>query len=96
MPSLWKMVSTLVVLLLIIVGGLTYFSSYLGWRIDTVLSGSMEPALKVGGVVITHSIPEEEIMEVIFLSCYEHCKVNAAALGDSVAEGLRRAALMKK
>jgi AhpD family alkylhydroperoxidase len=39
---------------------------------------------------------EKEIMEVIFLSCYEQCKVNAAALAQSVAEGLRRGALMKK
>lgn len=39
---------------------------------------------------------EDEIMEVIFLSAYEHCKVNVAALGEGVAEGLRRAAKMKK
>lgn len=38
----------------------------------------------------------EEIMEVIFLSAYEHGKVQAAALGQSVEEGLRRAAKMKK
>ncbi|MBW1902132.1 MAG: carboxymuconolactone decarboxylase family protein [Deltaproteobacteria bacterium] len=38
---------------------------------------------------------EEEIMEVIFLSAYEHCKVNVAALGEGLAEGLRRAAKMK-
>jgi AhpD family alkylhydroperoxidase len=39
---------------------------------------------------------EEEIMEVIYLSAYEHGKVNIASLGEGVAEGLRRAALMKK
>lgn len=39
---------------------------------------------------------EKEIMEVIYLSCYEQCKVQAAALGQSVAEGLSRAAKMKK
>jgi AhpD family alkylhydroperoxidase len=44
---------------------------------------------------IKEGATEEEIMEVIFLSCYEHCKVNAAALGESVAEGLRRATNMK-
>jgi len=37
----------------------------------------------------------EEIMEVIYLSAYEHGKVQAAALGQSVEEGLRRAANMK-
>jgi AhpD family alkylhydroperoxidase len=38
---------------------------------------------------------EDEIMEVIYLSAYEHCKVNVAALGEGLAEGLRRAARMK-
>lgn len=36
----------------------------------------------------------EEIMEVIFLSSYQHGKVQAAALGQSVEEGLKRAASM--
>jgi AhpD family alkylhydroperoxidase len=45
---------------------------------------------------IKEGATEQEIMEVIYLSCYEHCKVQAAALGQSVAEGLRRAAKMKK
>ncbi len=39
---------------------------------------------------------EKEILEVIFLSAYQHCKVNVAAIGQGVAEGFRRAALMKK
>jgi AhpD family alkylhydroperoxidase len=38
---------------------------------------------------------EEEIMEVIYLSSYEHAKVSAANLAQSVAEGFRRADLMK-
>jgi AhpD family alkylhydroperoxidase len=37
---------------------------------------------------------EAEIMEVIFLSSYQHGKVQAAALGQSVEEGLKRAAKM--
>jgi AhpD family alkylhydroperoxidase len=36
-----------------------------------------------------------EIMEVIFLSAYQHGKVQVAALGQSVEEGLRRAAKMQ-
>ena len=39
---------------------------------------------------------EEEIMEVIFLSSYQHGKVQAATIGMSVEEGLRRAAAMKQ
>jgi len=34
---------------------------------------------------------EEEILETIFLSAYEHGKVNVASLGGSVKEGLKRA-----
>ena len=39
---------------------------------------------------------EEEIMEVIFLSSYQHGKVQAATIGMSVEEGLRRAAAMNQ
>jgi AhpD family alkylhydroperoxidase len=39
---------------------------------------------------------EAEIMEVIYLSCYQQCKVHAAALGQSLAEGLSRGSKMKK
>jgi AhpD family alkylhydroperoxidase len=38
---------------------------------------------------------EEEIMEVIYLSSYEHAKVSAANLAQSVAEGFRRIEKMK-
>ncbi|MFH0813073.1 MAG: carboxymuconolactone decarboxylase family protein [Pseudomonadota bacterium] len=68
---------------------------------ELVLVG-MLAAMQCGPGLIFHiqgavheGATEAEIMEVIFLSCYEQCKVNAAALGQSVAEGLRRAALMK-
>ena len=69
---------------------------------ELVLVG-MLAAMQCGPGVIFHiqgavkeGATEEEIMEVIYLSAYEHCKVNMAALGEGVAEGLRRAALMKK
>lgn len=68
---------------------------------ELVLVG-MLAAMECGPGVVFHIMgakkegaTEEEIMEVIFLSCYEHCKVNAAALGMSVTEGLNRAAKMK-
>ena len=38
---------------------------------------------------------EEEIMEVIYLSSYEHAKVSAANIAESVTEGFRRADMMK-
>ncbi|MFA7281184.1 MAG: carboxymuconolactone decarboxylase family protein [Sterolibacterium sp.] len=69
---------------------------------ELVLVG-MLAAMQCGPGVIFHiqgavhaGATEAEIMEVIFLSCYQHGKVNAAALGQGVAEGLKRAAKMKK
>jgi len=69
---------------------------------ELVLVG-MLAAMQCGPGLIFHiqgavkeGATEEEIMEVIYLSCYEQCKVNAAALGQSVAEGLSRASKMKK
>lgn len=32
-----------------------------GWNTHAVLSGSMEPALPVGGVIVTHAVPVKEI-----------------------------------
>ena len=69
---------------------------------ELVLVG-MLAAMQCGPGLIFHiqgavhaGATEAEIMEVIYLSCYEQGKVNAAALGQGVAEGLRRAAMMKK
>ncbi len=69
---------------------------------ELVLLG-MLAAMQCGPGVIFHiqgavkeGATEAEIREVIFLSAYEHAKVNVASLGEGVAEGLRRAALMKK
>lgn len=39
---------------------------------------------------------EAEIMEAVYLSCYEQGKVHTATIGQGLAEGLRRAAKMKK
>lgn len=63
MKKAWKITSTIIIALFIIIGGLTYFAPRLGWRVDTVLSGSMEPALKVGGVAVTRPVSMEEISE---------------------------------
>ncbi len=69
---------------------------------ELVLVG-MLAAMQCGPGLIFHiqgavnaGASEEEILEVIYLSAYEHGKVNIAALGEGVAEGFRRAAKMKK
>jgi signal peptidase len=49
------------VILLVAVVALTLIAPYFGWRVDTVRSGSMDPELKVGSVVITRPVQAEEI-----------------------------------
>jgi len=40
---------------------LTFLAPRFGWGVDAVFSGSMEPQLKVGGVVITRPVQAEDI-----------------------------------
>lgn len=49
------------IILLMMAAVLTFLAPHFGWRVDAVFSGSMEPELKVGGVVVNHSVPVEEI-----------------------------------
>ncbi|MFC1847275.1 signal peptidase I [Chloroflexota bacterium] len=51
---------TLVVLFMT-VAVLIYLAPHLGWRVDAVLSGSMEPELKVGSLVVTRPVEPEDI-----------------------------------
>ncbi len=41
---------------------LTYLAPHFGWRVDVVCSGSMEPELKVGSLVITRPVEPREIV----------------------------------
>jgi len=61
---------TAVVILLIVIAVLIFLSPRFGWRVDTVLSGSMEPALKVGGVLVTCPVKAEEIEEGDIITFY--------------------------
>jgi len=48
-------------ILLVAVTALSYLAPHFGWRVDAVLSGSMEPELKTGAVVITRPVEPEAI-----------------------------------
>ncbi|QSZ66836.1 signal peptidase I [Methanofollis aquaemaris] len=50
-------------LLLVVAAGAILLAAMGGWRVDTVLSGSMEPAIHVGGVVVTRPAAASEIGE---------------------------------
>ncbi len=41
---------------------LTYIAPHFGWRVDVVVSGSMEPELKAGSLVITRPVEPQEVM----------------------------------
>ena len=41
---------------------LTYIAPHFGWRVDVVASGSMEPELKAGSLVITRPVEPREIV----------------------------------
>jgi len=57
----WYLVFTMVVLLMA-VAVFIYLAPHLGWRVNAVLSGSMEPELKVGSLVVTCPVEPEEIV----------------------------------
>jgi len=60
-----------VIILLMTAAVLTFLAPRLGWSADAVFSGSMEPELKVGGVVITQPAEAEEIKvgDIITFHC---------------------------
>lgn len=50
-----------ITVLLVVAAGLTYLAPHLGWRVDAVLSGSMEPEVMTGSLVVTRPIAPETI-----------------------------------
>ena len=49
------------IILLMTAAALTFLAPRFGWSVDAVFSGSMEPELKVGSVVVTRPVEPEEI-----------------------------------
>jgi signal peptidase len=62
------------VILLVAAAILTYLAPYFSWRVDAVMSGSMEPELKVGGLVITRPVDLKEIRVGNIITFY--CPLN--------------------
>lgn len=57
----WYLAFTTAVLLMIVAVSI-YLAPHLGWRVDAVLSGSMEPEVKVGSLVVTRPVEPETIV----------------------------------
>ena len=51
-----------VVLLLMVVAAFTYLAPHFGWRVDAVTSGSMEPQLLTGSLVVTRPVESDSIV----------------------------------
>ena len=47
--------------LLMVVAAFTYLAPHFGWRVDAVLSGSMEPELKIGSIVVVRPVQPETV-----------------------------------
>ncbi|MFC1965526.1 signal peptidase I [Chloroflexota bacterium] len=57
----WYLVFTTVVLFMT-AAVFIYMAPHIGWRVDAVLSGSMEPKLKVGSLVVSCPVEPETIV----------------------------------
>ncbi len=49
-------------ILLMVAATLTYFAPHLGWRVDVLCSGSMEPQLSAGDLVVTRPVAPEAVL----------------------------------
>lgn len=56
-----KSLGLAIAVLLIAAAVLTFLCPRFGWRVDVVFSGSMKPALKVGGMVVTRPVEAQDI-----------------------------------
>ncbi|MFC2059966.1 signal peptidase I [Chloroflexota bacterium] len=57
----WYLILTAVVVLMT-AAVFIYLAPHLGWRVDVILSGSMEPELKVGSLVVAQPVESETIV----------------------------------
>lgn len=48
--------------LLMVAAVLTYLAPHFGWRVNAVLSGSMEPSLQVGSLVVSRPVAPETVL----------------------------------
>ena len=50
------------VFLLMVAAVFTYMAPHFGWRVDAISSGSMEPQLPTGSLVVTHPVESDAIV----------------------------------
>ena len=61
MKKTFEFIGFILALIVIVAAVLTYLAPHFDWRVDAVLSGSMEPELKVGSLVVTRPLEPKDI-----------------------------------
>jgi signal peptidase len=70
MKNILKYLSLGLVFILLAVALFVIVIPRMGWRVDAVLSGSMEPQLKVGGVVVTRPLSSDPVQPGDIITFY--------------------------
>ena len=79
------------VIMLIVAAAFTFLTPRFGWRVNTVFSGSMEPAIKTGSMLVTRPVKAERIKvgDIIIF----HSPVNEKLMTHRVIEVVEQSAL---
>jgi signal peptidase len=61
MKKIAEYLMTGLVILLLITAALTFLAPRFGWQVDTVLSGSMEPVIPTGSILVSRTVASDSI-----------------------------------
>jgi signal peptidase I len=59
--KLFGLIFNLLFVLIILAAAVIILAPYAGWRMDTVLSGSMEPSIHVGSLIIVQPVDASQV-----------------------------------
>ena len=69
--------ATLCLVVVILLGLAMLVAPHFGWRLDTVYSGSMEPAIHVGGMVVMRQVDPAAIRDGDIITFVSHSKAGS-------------------
>jgi len=61
MVKITQWLFSVLLVIVVVCAVFTFLAPHFGWRVDAVLSGSMEPALKVGSIEVTKPVSTNDI-----------------------------------
>jgi signal peptidase len=61
MKKIAEYLMTGIVIVLLLAAALIFFAPRFGWQVDTVLSGSMEPAIPTGSILVSRTVASDSI-----------------------------------